>query len=287
MRSGASGRPRASCSSLSAWARLLWSEARRRRWRVNSSAGVAGDGLLQLALVAPLRHPDRRPARPALLRSATPRTARGRRARSARAPAWARRAAGRRRGPRARRRPARPGRGPRPCRATKPLRPTTRPLRTKNTCTAASRSSSAMPMTSRSSLRSATICCFSIALRTLASRSRSRAARSNSRSSAAAAHLAPRAADDRVGVAVEEVDEVVDQPVVVGSWSISPTHGPGALLDVEQQARPAEPLVAVELVVASRCGWGTCAAAGRASRGWRRRGRRARSSGRPCACGPA
>ena len=40
-----------------------------------------------------------------------------------------------------------------------------------------------------------------------------------------------------------------DELVVARRLSISPTHGPGALLDVEQEARPAEALVAVELVV--------------------------------------
>ncbi len=69
--------------------------------------------------------------------------------------------------------------------ATKPLRPTTRPLRTWNTCTAASRSSSAIPTTSMSSGRSETISWVSAALRTAASRLRTRAARSNSRASAA------------------------------------------------------------------------------------------------------
>ena len=58
-----------------------------------------------------------------------------------------------------------------------PLRPTTRPRRTKNTWAAASRSSSAMPITSMSSALSTTICCLEMALRTVSSRSWRRAAR--------------------------------------------------------------------------------------------------------------
>ena len=68
---------------------------------------------------------------------------------------------------------------------TKPRRPTTRPRRTKNTWTAASRSSSAKAAMSKSSGVEDTICWRSMALRTLPSWSRSRAASSKLSSSAA------------------------------------------------------------------------------------------------------
>ena len=47
-----------------------------------------------------------------------------------------------------------------------------------------------------------------------------------------------------VGVAVEELEQLARPARRSARLSISPTHGPGALLDVEQQAGPAEPLVA-------------------------------------------
>ena len=63
---------------------------------------------------------------------------------------------------------------------------------------------------------------------------------------------ASSALDDLVGVAVEERQQIVDEQRRRPVWSISPTHGPGALLDVEQQARPAEAGVMGELVLAAR-----------------------------------
>ena len=288
MRSGASGRPSRSCSSLSARARLLWSAARRSRWRVNSSLA------LRVTVSSSARLSPRCGTRICDLRA---------RAASASHSSYsvevvgldghehllghARAAARRRTAPRGCGRRARRASRSSTLSRMKPLRPTTRPLRTKNTCTAASSSSSAMPMTSRSSLRSATICCFSMALRTAASRSRRRAARSNSSSSAASRISRLEPLDDRRRCRRRGSRAAPRRAASYAALSISPTHGPAALLDVEQQARPAEPLVLVELVVAARADREACAAAGRASRGWRRRGRRARSSGRPCACGPA
>ena len=170
---------------------------------------------------------------------------------------------------------------------TKPLRPTTRPRRTKNTWTAASRSSSAMPITSMSSvlvdhhlLLARWPCAPS------SSRSRSRAARSNSSSSAAVAHLGLEPLDDGVGVAVEEVEQLLRPARRSRPWSISPTHGPEHFsMWNSRHGRPASR--GGRACCPSRCGSGTCAAAGRASRGWRRRGRRDRSSARPCASSPA
>src|ERR687892_448865 len=53
MRSGASGRPRAACSSLSALARALWSPARRSRWRAKPPAAVRGGAAPRPPLAAP------------------------------------------------------------------------------------------------------------------------------------------------------------------------------------------------------------------------------------------
>ena len=63
-------------------------------------------------------------------------------------------------------------------------------------------------------------------------------------------HLVLEPAHDRVGLAVEEVEQLAHQAVV--RLVVDLAHaGSAALLDVEQQARPAEPVVAVELVVAA------------------------------------
>ena len=149
--SGASGRPRCSCSSFSARARLLWSEARRSRCRVNSSLALRvtvscssrlsprcgnPDGDVGLSLLGEPPFVERRVVgldrHQHLL-------------------GHARAAARRSTGPRGWCRPARPAVRSSTLSMMKPLRPTTRPLRTKNTCTAASSSSSAMPITSMSS----------------------------------------------------------------------------------------------------------------------------------------
>ena len=168
---------------------------------------------------------------------------------------------------------------------TKPLRPTTRPRRTKKTWTAASRSSSAMPITSTSSVRSATICCLAMALRTRVEPVAQPGGPLELELVGRLAHLLLEPVHDRVGVAVEEVDQLVDQHRrrrrgrsrrrTAPSTSRCGTAG--------RAARAAD---GGRACCPSRCGSGTCAAAGRASRGWRRRGRRARSSARPCACAP-
>ena len=168
---------------------------------------------------------------------------------------------------------------------TKPLRPTTRPLRTKNTWTAASSSSSAIPMTSRSSPFSTTICWRSMALRTAASRSRTRAARSNSSSAAAAAISCSSRRTIVVGVAVEE-RRAGPRPARRRLALDLPDARAASTSRCGTAGRAGPACGAARACCRSRCGWGRCAAAGRGSRGWRRRGRRARSSGPPCALAP-
>ncbi len=63
-------------------------------------------------------------------------------------------------------------------------------------------------------------------------------------------HLRLEPLDDRLGVAVEERHQVADQ-FLVGRLVDGPDAGPGALLDVVQQAGLAQPLVGAELVVAA------------------------------------
>ena len=168
----------------------------------------------------------------------------------------------------------------------KPLRPTTRPLRTRNTWTAASSSSSAMPSTSKSSERSATICCFSIAFCTLVSRSRSRAACSNSSSSAASCIRVSSSCTTESVSPSRNCEEGLDVLVVLllGRPRRRTARSTSRCGTAGTAARGAG---AGRTCCPSTSATGTCAAAGRGSPGWRRRGRRARSSGRPCACGPA
>src|SRR6185436_17260689 len=66
-----------------------------------------------------------------------------------------------------------------------------------------------------------------------------------------ALHLGRELLHDAVGVTVEEVDELLDELVVAGLVDLSDA-GPRALLDVEQQAGPAEPLVGPELARRAR-----------------------------------
>ena len=107
-----------------------------------------------------------------------------------------------------------------------PLRPTTRPLRTKNTWTAASSSSSAMPITSKSSDRSATICCFSMALRTLVEPVAQPGGLLELELAGRLVHPRLELLHDRVGVAVEELEQLLDVLGRTPPWSTSPTHGP-------------------------------------------------------------
>ena len=109
-----------------------------------------------------------------------------------------------------------------------------------------------MPITSMSSLRSPTICCFSIALRTAVSRSRRRAARSNSSS-----RRRRRASRASRRLTMSSVSPSRNAHSSSTSWRYGhlvdlADARAGALLDVEQQARPAEPLVLVELRRAAR-----------------------------------
>ena len=103
-----------------------------------------------------------------------------------------------------------------------------------------------MPITSMSSFLSATICCLAIAFCTAIRRSRRRAARSNSSSVAAALHLGLEPMDDLVGVAGEEVAQLANELAVRHLLDLADARA-GALLDVEEQARAAEPLMLVEL----------------------------------------
>ena len=64
-------------------------------------------------------------------------------------------------------------------------------------------------------------------------------------------HLTIEALDDGVGVPVEEVDQLLDQRVVPGVVDLADARS-RALLDVEEEARPAEPVVLV--VLARRTG---------------------------------
>ena len=100
------------------------------------------------------------------------------------------------------------------------------------------------------------------------------------------AHLLVEALDDRRRVAVEELAQLLDELAVGDLVDLADTR-PGALLDVEQQARPAEALVLLELRRAAR------ADRERAQQLVERLadgvgvGVRARSSGSPCACARA
>ena len=144
-----------------------------------------------------------------------------------------------------------------------------------------------MPITSRSSLRSATICCFSIALRTASEPVAQAGGPLELELGRRRLHLGLEAVDDRVGVAVEELEQLADELAVRHLLDLADARA-GALLDVEQQARPAEALVLVELVAGLHVRIGE-----RAQQQVERVadgvgvGVRARSSGCPCACGRA
>ncbi len=96
-----------------------------------------------------------------------------------------------------------------------------------------------------------TICCFSIALRTAVSRSRRRAARSNS-SSLAAACIAVSSRLTMSSVSPSRKSHSSSTSCAVRHLIDLADARPGALLDVEQQARSAESLVLVELRRAAR-----------------------------------
>ncbi len=64
------------------------------------------------------------------------------------------------------------------------------------------------------------------------------------------AHLGLEPLDDRVGLAVEELEQLGDENVVGGLVDLTDAR-PAALLDVEQQARPTLAVVMGELVVAA------------------------------------
>ena len=64
-------------------------------------------------------------------------------------------------------------------------------------------------------------------------------------------HLLVELVDDRLGVAVEELDQVLDQPFVLGLVDLAHARSL-ALLDVKEQAGASEALVVGELVVTAR-----------------------------------
>ena len=64
-------------------------------------------------------------------------------------------------------------------------------------------------------------------------------------------HALGEIVDDRVGIAFEEAHQFSDEPVIFVAPDLSHAR-PCALLDVVQQARPANPLVGGQLVVAAR-----------------------------------
>ena len=103
-----------------------------------------------------------------------------------------------------------------------------------------------MPSRSKSSSRLATITWRSIALRTLPSWSRMRAASSNSSCAAASFMRCFEPLQHRVVLAVEEVDELRDELVVLLVVDGVDARR-RALLDVRVQARPPESVVPVEL----------------------------------------
>ena len=215
MRSGASARPSASWSSLSAQgpggevagaSDLVLHQGLRR---------VAGHGLEQRPLVAALRHPELDPDAAQLAQP----VATARRRRRA-APAPAPRAAPRRRTRRRRpgggsARPARPVSRSSTWSTTQPRWPRTRPPRTWNTWTAASSSSSASATTSASVPSPSTTALLSIARSSAPMSSRSRAARSKSCAVGGGLHLALEPRTKRRGLAGHEVAEVLDDRAVL------------------------------------------------------------------------
>ena len=108
-----------------------------------------------------------------------------------------------------------------------------------------------MPSRSKSSSRLATITWRSIALRTLPSWSRIRAASSNSSCAAASFMRYFESLQHRVVLAVEEVDQLRDELVVLLVVDRVDARR-RALLDVRVQARPAESVVPVELGLRAR-----------------------------------
>jgi hypothetical protein len=105
-----------------------------------------------------------------------------------------------------------------------PLRPTSRPRRTKNACTDASRSSSWIAMASKSSGLSATICCLAMARSAAWSWSRSRAAASKFSSLAAACISEPsRASTGAVSPSRKSASRSTRSRC--SSMPITPVHG--------------------------------------------------------------
>ena len=135
--------------------------------------------------------------------------------------------------------------------STQPRWPRTRPPRTWKTWTETSSSSCANAITSASVPSPSTTACFSIARRSAPRSSRRRAARSNSSSSDAGQHLAFQAADHVVGLAREEVAEVLDDVAVLVRGHLAHARR-RALVDVAEQARAAD--LAVPLENARRAG---------------------------------
>ena len=287
MRSGASRKPSAPWSSVSALERALWSAARRRRCRARSSAADRVTVSCRARLAPSLRARRRRPGRSRRVRSQRRQQVEVGRAPRAPGPGGAPR-------PRRRRRPAArtSARNSGPAQVLHLLgheAPVARPpgpgARWK-ICTDASSGSSATPITSKSSGRSDTICWdFGRLLR------RGDAVAQPGRPLELEVlrrrlHLAPPAGPAPARCPREEPHEVVDVAVVGGVVDRADAR-PRAALDVVEQAGPAQPLVADELVVRTRADREAAHQQVEGGADGRRRGRRGRSSARPCACGPA
>ena len=97
-------------------------------------------------------------------------------------------------------------------------------------------------------------------------------------------HLGLQPGQHRLGVAREEPHEVVDV-AVVGLVVDRADARARAAVDVVEQAGPAQALVPGELGVRARADGEAADEEVERACGWRRRCRRGRSSGRPCACG--
>ncbi len=249
--------------------------------------GVAGDGLEQRSLVAPLGHADLHP-RPAPHRQPLLVGRRGRRARTARAPAWARRGSARRRtSTRGCGRSSRPGVSSSTLSRTNPLRPTHPALADVEDLHRGLELvlGDADHVEVLAAIGHHLLLLDRLAAPRRDGRGGGPPARTRGRSPPPACrrrggrrsrrcHRRGTSHSSFTSCAVRHLLDLADARA-------------GALLDVEQQARPAETLVLVELGRAAGADREATATGGRGCRGWRRRGRTGRSSGCPCACGRA
>ena len=224
MRNGASGSSSASCNASSARARRVVVRGAPELVPRERFAAFSVRGREELALAAALRHAD------ADLRAAVQRQELlvelgSLRARTGTRISLGTHAARRRRAARRSARPAPAARRLRPCRRSGPCaRPRGPCARRTPGCSPRARPPRCR-CRSKSSSRLATICWRSIALRTLASWSRTRAASSNSSCVGRVVHALLEPLEHRVVLAVEEVDQLLRRAASYSSWSIAPTHG--------------------------------------------------------------